>query len=362
MRDRSRPSGGPTSDPRATSNGTRSAKFSTTLEFDLGPVLAMGRSMQSKDHLGIVELWGRDLAIVPELIARAEGREPPTDLRYEKRDGRLIAYSFEGPPREIQVDLLIAAYPADVPGGTPKIVMPSECQLGKDPEKLYRYVEYMATARRDNRCPGRTVVFSPDPEVLEYIERLFALEPHLCPVLVGKDAVPTTLTREQAIARPELAAFCAIVHEDVDVGLELARKALIGARHAEPPRGQANVRILLNCLEEERVNELLKTPEYREAVDEWDTWEPGAWFRKTSGFTRGLREGREEGREEGLQRGVQLARQALKVVLVSRGLEASAEQSAAIDACTSIDVLEHWFAQAARVATVAELLASTPAA
>ena len=299
--------------------------------------------MLSSEHLGIVDLLSRDLAIVGELVAHARGRKPPADLRYEQRDGRMIAYSFEGPPREIQVDLLVVCFPADVPGATPQIVLPFECQLGRDPEKLYRYVEYLAAARRDHRCPGHTVVFSPDPGVRAYIERLFAGESHLCPVLVGKDAVPKELTRAQAIARPELATFCAIVH----ASLELARKAMVGARTIAAERGQANVRILLNCLEEDQVNELKKTPEYTETVDEWGSWTPGEWYRKTSGFTRG----REEGREAGLHR-------ALELVLSSRGLTPSAEQRASIEACKSFEVLERWINRATQVGSVAELLAS----
>jgi hypothetical protein len=318
--------------------------------------------MLSPEHIGLVDLLSRDLAIVPEMVARAEGRAPPTDLRYERRDGRLIAYSFGGPPREIQVDLLLVAFPADVPGGAPQIVLPFECQLGMDPEKLYRYVEYMATARRDNRCRGRTIVFSPDPEVLAYIERLFEAEPHLCPVLVGTDAVPMVLTLEEAIARPELVTFCAIVHASRDEGQVLARQAMISAGRGECSRGQTNVRILLNCLKEDQVNELRKTPEYRETTEEWGSWTPGEWYRSTSAFTvgqrEGQREGREEGREEGLQRGLQLGKEALKLVLDARGLVASTEQLAVIDGCTSPDTLEQWITRAARVDSVAQLLAA----
>jgi hypothetical protein len=302
------------------------------------------------EHLGIVDLLTRDLAIVPELLARVEGRAAPTNLRYEKRDGRLIAYSFSGPPREIQVDLLIVAFPADVPGAPPQIVTPFECQLGKDPEKLYRYVEYMATARRDNRCPGRTVVFSPDREVLEYIERLFEREPHLCPVLIGRDAVPMVLTQEEAIARPELVTFCAIVHAESELGLNLARKAMVSARHVELARGRTNVGILLGCLKEDQVSALENTPEYCETIEELGTWEPGPWYRSRVGFTRGQRAGE--------QRGLQVSKQALSLVLASRGLIASPEQLEVIEGCSSLDTLEQWITRAPRVNSVAELLAA----
>jgi hypothetical protein len=330
--------------------------------------------MLTAKHLGIVDLLSRDLAIVPELVARAQGRPPPADLRYEKRDGRLVAYSFSGPPREIQVDLLLLAFQADVPGSPPQIAVPFECQLGKDPEKLFRYVEYMATARRDNRCRGSTVVFSPDDEVLEYIRRLFEAEPHLCPVLVGRDAVPTVLTLDEAIARPELVTFCAIVHAESEFGSTLARQAMVSARYVECPRGQANVRILINCLTEDQMNELQRTPEYCETTDEWGTWEPGPWLRQRAIWTRPEREGREqglaEGREQGLAEGreagleagrgegLQLSKQALKLLLTSRGLVASPEQLAVIDGCTSFPTIEQWITQAPRVTSVAELLAA----
>ena len=107
------------------------------------------------------------------------------------------------------------------------------------------------------------------------------------------------------------------------------------------------------------MNELKETPEFQETAQEWDTWEPGPWLRKTSIYTRSMREGREqglaEGREEGRERGLQ---QALKLVLSSRGLTASPEQLALIDACTSSTTLERWLGQATRVNSVAELLAA----
>jgi hypothetical protein len=307
--------------------------------------------MQSAQHLGIVELLTRDLAIIPELIARAQGCEPPTGLRYERRDGRLIAYSFKDPPREIAVDLLLVAFPADVPGGAPQFVRPIEFQLSRDWRKRFRFLDYVAAARRDLGCPGQTVVFSPDDEVLEECRRMFADEPHFCPVLVGKDAVPRVLTLDEAVARHELATLSAIVHEQTDTNLEIAQNVLASWRHVERERWRQNVRVLHSCLSEESMKTLEQTDIYREIIEEEEGGEPGRWLRNTGAWQRATRKGLEEGKLQGLKQG-------LRLVLELRELVPTPEQQAVIDASTSLDELERWATRAKHAGSIAELLAA----
>jgi flagellar biosynthesis/type III secretory pathway protein FliH len=70
---------------------------------------------------------------------------------------------------------------------------------------------------------------------------------------------------------------------------------------------------------------------------------------KREGLERGLQQGRRDGRQEG-------RRQALLLVLRSRGLEPTAAQLRSIESCTSSRQLDAWLRRAAAAESVAQLL------
>lgn len=321
--------------------------------------------MPSAIHRGIVELFRRDLQLIPELAHRVLGLPSPKGLIYEERDGRLVAYSYVKDPREVQVDLMAVGHHADVPGRTPHIVTTFEVQLGLDHEKRFRLLEYIAAARRDYRCKGQSVLFSPDPKVLEEFRVMFADEPHFCPVLVGPSAVPMILTIADALERPAMATLSAIVHARSKLGPDIIETVVQSWRHLETPLWHADARILWNCTPQEVMNELsIPIQLDRMEADLWDDdddSEPSDWEKGTGLYQRahgagreeGLEEGRREGRREGVVEGL---RRSLNLVLAGRGLKPTPEQRAAIDACTSLESLERWVSRAGTEPSLAELL------
>ncbi|MFV8749299.1 hypothetical protein ACNOYE_01980 [Nannocystaceae bacterium ST9] len=313
--------------------------------------------MPSAIHRGLVELFRRDLSLVHELVHRALGTRAIEGLCHEERDGRLVAYSFVQQPREIQVDLLTLAFHAHLPGRPLHIVTTLECQLGLDAEKRFRLLEYIAAARRDFRCSGQSVVFSPDPDVIEEYRAMFADEPHHCPVLVGPSAVPMILTVEAAIERPAMATLSAIVHARSEQGPAIIEALVESWRHFDAPTWHADARILWSCIPEEVMSELsIPIQLERIEADLWDDdddddTEPSNWEKGTGLYQRALRAGRVEGvvegRREGIREGLVAGlRRSLNSLLAARGLTPTAEQRATIDACDDADALERWLVRA----------------
>jgi hypothetical protein len=313
--------------------------------------------MPSALHRGIVELLRRDLSLVPELVHGVLGTPLPEGLKYEERDGRLIAYSFVSRPREIQADLVVLARRADVPGCPPHIVTTLEAQLGLDDEKRFRLLEYISAARRDHRCSGLSALFSPDQNVIDEFRAMFADEPHFCPVLVGPSAVPIILTLEEAIQRPALATLSAIVHAKSEHGPAIIETVVESWCLLEAPSWHADARILWSCIPEEVMEKLSDEIQEQRTID-WeaeddDDEEPSEWEKGTGLYTRARRAGREEGVQQGVVEGL---RRSLDLVLLACGLNPSPVQRSTIDACTSVDRLEGWILRAATAGSISELL------
>jgi hypothetical protein len=321
-------------------------------------------------HRGIVELLRRDLSLIVELALAELGRGMPGGrLRFEERDGRLVATSFESQPREIAVDLLILASEDQ----RKRLVATVEAQLRIDPVKRFRMLEYVAAARRDHRCVGLQIMFSPDPEVIEKTRRSFKEEPHFCPILLGPANIPKLVDVEAARARPVLATLSAIVHAHAPEGPAII-EALVHSWHERDDRAwHADARILWSCISEDIMNTLnipmaLDRFQSDEVLDDDDddTTEPSTWERGTGLWQRALREGlsmgraegreqgreegreqgraegreqgREEGREEGREQGL---RRALVLVTTSLGRELDAAELHAIDSADRAQ-LEAW--------------------
>ncbi len=284
-------------------------------------------------HRGIVELLRRDLALIVELALAELGRRMPEGpLRFEERDGRLVATSFESQPREIAVDLLILASEDQ----RKRLVATVEAQLRVDPITRFRMLEYVAAARRDHRCVGLQIMFSPDPEVIEKTRAAFEEEPHFCPILLGPANIPKLVDMEAARARPVLATLSAIVHAHAPEGPAII-EALVHSWHARDDRAwHADARILWSCIPEDIMNTLnipmaLDRFQSDEVLDDDDdTTEPSKWERGTGLWQRAMREGREEG-----------LRRALVLVSTGRGRELDAAELHAIDSADRAQ-LEAW--------------------
>jgi hypothetical protein len=316
--------------------------------------------MPSALHRGLVDLLRRDLSLVVELALGELGRAPPDGLAFAEHDGRLVGVSFVDDPRELAVDLLIVGTDRD---DVAKLVATVEAQLRHDPIKRWRMLEYIAAGRRDHRCAGLQVMFSPDPEVLEKTRISFKEEAHFCPILLGPTSIPKLVDVEAALARPVLATLSAIVHVHEPEGPQIVAALLESWRRRDDQTWHDDARILWGCIPED-IMDKLNIPIQRERfqsdvwTDDDDDGEPGAWERGTGLWQRALRAGREEGREQGREQGREEGREqgreegreqaralwlrhAWLLVLEGRGVPLTEAEQEAIAAATP-EQLESW--------------------
>lgn len=253
--------------------------------------------MASALHHAIVELLRRDPSLAPDLAMRALGQSISPPLCFEAHDGRLRAVSFVTDPREIQVDLLVVG----LRGNAPELVATVEAQLGLDPTKRFRLLEYVAAARRDYETVGLQIVISPDPDVLAGISIYFEREPHFCPVLLGPDEVPKITDVEAALARPALALLSAVMHLRSTEAPQIIETVVESWTLRDDLEWHADAAFLWACIPEEVMTELdipIQLQRFDSDLfddDDDDPREPSNWERGTGLYQRACRAGRAEG-------------------------------------------------------------------
>lgn len=167
----------------------------------------------------------------------------------------------------------------------------------------------------------------------------------LQPLVIGPRQIPSMLEPHEARACPELATLAVIVHGRRPGSKRLGKFALdvVLERLAN---GHSEDRLLLELI----LGSLpVGTLQEIEAEMELNIDTPllSAWSKRriAKGRALGLKEGRHEGRRE-----------ALLLVLRSRGLVPTAAQRQRIEGCTEARQLAAWLRRAARVESVAQLL------
>ncbi len=301
---------------------------------------------QSTTHDRLVDLLRANPWLICEIWTRATGRElPPGVARI--RDTNLRVRSFGNNERHLQVDVLLTIHASNDPDAPDLFALVVEVQLRPDSEKLFTWVEYLAAARRQYRCPAEVVVLSHRPRVLRWAEQLFGKEPSLCPVLIGRDQIPVLDDEAAARRRPAHAILAAVFHADSDRVAELAELAVIGLHSLPAWRRSTYIALLQETLPEDIVDEVLERLA-KEAVEEAEREMKRArpW---RSGHRQGLAEGIEQGRLETL-------REALWLIVELRGLAVDERGRARVEDCHDSDQLHRWLVRLKTVECFADAL------
>ena len=284
-----------------------------------------------------------ELALALRSSARPEhSPELPGPWIVRIADNNLRAPQLRGKDRHLLADLIITLHPPNQPEAPPVYVFVVECQLSVDREKLYTWVEYLASARRTFAAPAEVLVLSPVDRIVTWVRDLFAGEPRLRPIVVGRDAVPIVDDPRRALRNPELAVLSAVFHGDSEHG-DAVLRAAAHAMKALPPARRREYRMLLeDALPEDEMDDI------RKRTDEQAQAAADAWLRSRGPYQIGHREGLEQGLEQGLHR-------ALALLLELRGLIPTAAEQARIDACSDPADLDRWCERAKTAGRVADL-------
>ncbi|MGM7644215.1 hypothetical protein ACSVDM_04880 [Nocardia sp. JW2] len=282
--------------------------------------------MPSYLHEGLLDLFRTDALLAPTLLAEEFGIPLPglSRMRAESCDFTDIG------PKEFRGDLALSTHDDR---DLPVLGVCVEVQLAADDVRRWKWPVYLTTLRSRLCCPVVLLVVTPNRKVAKWAEQPIELDnvgSVVQPLVLGPDRFPVVTDPDEARRRPERATLSAIAHGAGPHMEEVLAAFLAGLMKTDDEHAKMYLDLVddaLTLAASRRLEELMKnTPEYRGRI-----------------ATKYVAKGREEGREEG--RAEQAAR-AVATVLTARGLELSAAQRERLAACTDLDQLDAWLAQA----------------
>jgi len=187
--------------------------------------------MTSAEHEAPVALVKNDPALVAWLLANVFGVALPAFDRASARPGDLQVLS----PRTYHADATVLFTSAD----EPVYAVIVEVQRARDPDKQYRWKQYLAEVGATVRVPTSLVVHCADPDVARYYRRQVADDTgslRLRPLIVAPDDLPLIVDTELAGRHPSLAVLSMLMHAhrpDVEQSFAGLAEALRAVRPSE---------------------------------------------------------------------------------------------------------------------------------
>ena len=331
--------------------------------------------MPSLDHDALIELIRSDPSLLRTLLA---------SLGVEIAGGEAEVCDATLTAPELRADLVVAFGNQQ----SPDVVLIAEIQLSADADKRYSMPFYAMSARSRYRCPAIVVVIAIDEAVAAWARKPVQLDPYNAwrPLVIGPSDVPRVTDVAEALARPHLAVLSARMHAKGPDGVAIARAALQVLPTLPDDRDVVYLDVIWSALDAAArlalegelnfANYVPTNPFYYQALEKGLTKGREEGIAKgreegiakgreegiAQGIAQGIEKGIEKGREEGLERGIEAGRgegerDALRVILRTRGLSPTAAQDARIEACGDVAVLRQRVARAVTALSVDEVLA-----
>lgn len=326
----------------------------------------------SFEHQGVCKLIAEHPEVLLELIREEPGQVVPDEVEVLPGPETIRELRFP----EYNVDTAVVLRKTS--DGTLEEAFVNEVQMQPDPDKRWSWPVHVAGTRARLRCPTTLVVITNDEHTARWAAEPIDLGRGgmvLQPIVIGPDKLPRDLDLEQARQSPGLAALAVFMHGTKPGSKRLGAAALMAVQEGID-RGDEGYKLLMDlitgCLDQKVLKEI------KMEMDVYKEGQPyGRYFRKLyfegvadgeakgheAGVQEGLRKGLQEGRHEGLQEGrYEGLRQAIALVLVSRGLVPSPAQVERMARCTDDLQLQAWLRRACDVGTVEALFEAQPPA
>lgn len=293
------------------------------------------------------ELW-------PELLRRCLGLEVDEDLQV-----------LQGPEtiRQLRASDHIVDGTAvfqRIRDGTLHEAVAGEIQRERDEDKWWTWPLHVAGLRARLRCPVTLVVLTPYQRTARWASRPIDLgrgRMKLHPLVVGPDQIPRSFEPDEARRHPALATLAVMVHGRRAGSKRLIRVTLQAVLDGMN-RGEGRSNLLMDLIVASVHAKTLQ------GIEEEMGIEPGICFTKigrrkfAEGLERGIEQGIERGIEQGIERGRRdERRQAIALVLDSRGLTLTPAQRRRLDRCSDDVRLTQWLRRAATVERAQQLFA-----
>jgi hypothetical protein len=161
--------------------------------------------MPSSEHAILVDLFRARPSLAPTLLGY---------LGFELRgalEPEIVDSTFPATVADRHADLVLVV---PGPGGKPRLVIVVEAQLGKDPDKPRRWLQYHVALEERHRCDVVVLVVTADAKVAAWAADAIVIGPHgwFAPAVLGPEDVPRLLHVREEERTPELVVLSAMAH------------------------------------------------------------------------------------------------------------------------------------------------------
>jgi len=293
----------------------------------------------SLEHQGLCKLISERPEVLLLLMQRELGADVPGDVELLPAPETIREIRYP----EHNVDTAVVLRRTS--DGALVEALVTEMQRQPDEEKHWSWPIHVAGTRARLRCPTTLVVITGDEKTARWAAQPIDLgrgQAVLQPLVIGPSQVPSELDLEEARRNPELATLAVVVHGRKPGSKELgkvAMQAVAEGLDADAKRYKLLADLIAACLDEQALREIKDEMELQ-ITPPLSKWAREHFF---EGREEGLLAGREEGLLAGRQEGL---RQAILLVLESRGLSPSAAQREQLARCIDTAQLEAWLRHA----------------
>ncbi len=304
--------------------------------------------MPSLPHEIPLELFREDPDILSYLLKEVLGVDLPDyqELRVERAEFSRLE------PTQYRADLLVTG--RDKQQGV-VFALVVEVQRRIDPEKLFSWPLYVASAHKQFKCKTGMLVLTFDDRVATWAGRGpgTLLTGSFHPWVLGPSGIPVISTIEEARRRPPLALLSLQAHAESEEAAAVAAAALAGAADLPEDDAKLYVDLILSAIPDALRREV-------EAKMNLQGYEYQSDFAKkyvAQGEAKGRAEGEAKGRAEGEAKGrAEGLAEALLRVLRARGIAVSDAEERRILSCQDKETLDRWLAGSVSCESAAELL------
>ncbi|WP_437949677.1 hypothetical protein WME98_01720 [Sorangium sp. So ce296] len=314
--------------------------------------------MPTLEHNALVEMFRDRPALAPRLLATLFHVEVPPHVAAAVVESSLDQLL----PVEFRADLVLELRDAS---GTIVLAIVVEVQRDMDANKKFSWPTYVTVVRARKRCRTVVLVVAPDAGVAAWAAESIDLGlglGHVAPLVLGPAVVPEITDPGEAEA--ELAVLSAVAHGNGPNGPAVVLAALAALGPLDQEHAMVYFQLIWNALREP-MRQALEALVMERQIEGEATFPPfvqklidrGKLEGMREGKLEGIREGMREGKLEGIREGeLKGKRDTLLRLLARAGIVLSENESARIQACTDIAILDRWIDNVLGAKTAAEVL------
>ncbi|AGP38392.1 Yae1 family protein [Sorangium cellulosum] len=312
--------------------------------------------MPTLEHNALVEMFREDPELAPRLLATLLHVEVPPHASAAVVESSLDQLL----PVEFRADLVLELRDAS---GTIVLAIVLEVQRDMDPNKKFSWPTYVTVVRAKTRCRTVVLVVAPDAGVAAWAAESIDLGlglGHVAPLVLGPAVVPEVTDPGEAEAETELAVLSAVAHGNGPNGLAVVLAALVALGRLDQEHAMVYFQLIWNALREP-MRQALEALVMERQIEGEATFPPFVQKLIDRGKLEGMREGKLEGMREGELKGMREGelkgkRDTLLRLLARAGIVPTEDESARIQACTDIAILDRWIDNVLGAKTAAEVL------